>query len=243
MKLIFIILSALFTQANAYYADSEWEQAAEAYEQCLQDTTEGYLTDESRGEIYYNLGNARFKQGETAQAILAYERCLRLCPRHKDAKFNLEFAKTRIVDDIDDNRTFFLSSWAKTVRNQLKERTWSILSIVLFYLFLAGALLFALGGKVVIRKTAFHTAWICLLLSLLTGLNAHSLHQRDTKRSEAIITLGILNAKSSPDQSGTELFTLHEGTKVEIIEVLGEWCNIQVGNNEGWIETQHAERI
>ena len=231
MKTLIIILTSLFAQANAYYADSEWEQAAEAYQQCLTDSTDGYLTDQSRGEIYYNLGNARFKQGETAQAILAYERCLRLIPRHKDAQYNLEFAKTRIVDDIDDNRNFFLSSWAKTVRNQLTEKTWT------------GILLFALSGKIPVRKTAFHTAWITLILSLTTGLNAHSLHERDTKRAEAIITQGILNAKSSPDQSGTELFTLHEGTKVEILEELGEWCNIRVGNNEGWINTQHAERI
>lgn len=74
-------------------------------------------------------------------------------------------------------------------------------------------------------------------------LNAGSLHRRDTLREEAIITQGVVNAKSSPDRSGTDLFTLHEGTKVDIRESLGEWCNIRVGNNQGWIRLSTLERI
>jgi SH3-like domain-containing protein len=94
-----------------------------------------------------------------------------------------------------------------------------------------------------VRKTAFHTAWIALLFSLITGLNAASLHNRDTLRNEAIITQGVVNAKSSPDRSGTDLFTLHEGTKVTIRETIGEWVNVHVGSNEGWIRNSNLERI
>ena len=138
---------------------------------------------------------------------------------------------------------FFLSAWARVIRNNLRERTWLILSITLFILGLVGLLLFLLGREPWIRKTAFHTAWIALLFSLIAGLNASSLHQRDTLRNEAIITQGVVNAKSSPDRSGTDLFTIHEGTKVIIRETIGEWANIRVGNNEGWIKQQNMERI
>ncbi len=100
-----------------------------------------------------------------------------------------------------------------------------------------------LGREPWLRKTAFHTAWIALLFSLIAGLNAGSLHQRDTLRNEAIITQGIVNAKSSPDRSGTDLFTIHEGTKVTIRETLGEWSNVRVGSNEGWIRSSCLERI
>ena len=104
-------------------------------------------------------------------------------------------------------------------------------------------LLFLLGREPWLRKTAFHVAWIALLFSLIAGLNAGSLHQRDTLRNEAIITQGVVNAKSSPDRSGTDLFTVHEGTKVTIRETLGEWSNVRVGSNEGWIKQQNMERI
>lgn len=104
-------------------------------------------------------------------------------------------------------------------------------------------LLFLLSREIGLRKTAFHVAWIAVLFSLIAGLNAASLHKRDTLRSEAIITQGVVNGKSSPDRSGTDLFTVHEGTKVTIRETLGEWANIRVGNYEGWVRMQNLERI
>lgn len=245
MKLLIIILSTLFAQANEQYAAGRYAEAADNYETCLSQQTEDgtEMTDESRAEVLYNLGNARFKQGELAQAILAYERSLRLNPGNKDARYNLEFARSRIIDDIADNRTFFFSSWARSMRDSLTEDTWFLLSVGLFVIMLAALVVFALARVLWVRKAAFHTAWIALLLSVVSGIDALSLHRRDTERAEAIITQGITNAKSSPDRSGTDLFTLHEGTKVEISETLGEWCNIRVGNNEGWISLQHLERI
>ena len=223
-----------FDVANAAYADGRYEEAATLYQ--------SLLDEQEDATLYYNLGNARFKQGELAQAILNYERALRLQPNNKDAQYNLAFAQSRITDNIVE-QDFFLSAWARAIRNNLRERTWLGLSIGLFILGLVGLLLFLLGREPWIRKTAFHTAWLALLFLLITGLNAYSLHQRDTLRNEAIITQGVVNAKSSPDRSGTDLFTLHEGTKVTIRETLGEWCNIRVGNNEGWIKQQNMERI
>ena len=236
--ILFLNLNAFaqsaFDLANAAYADGRYEEAAAGYEALIAETPDATL--------YYNLGNARFKQGELAQAILSYERALRLDPNHKDAQYNLQFAQSRITDNIVE-QDFFLSAWARVIRNNLRERTWLHLSIGLFILGLVGILLFLLGREPWIRKTAFHTAWIALLFSLIAGMNASSLHQRDTLRNEAIITLGVVNAKSSPDRSGTDLFTIHEGTKVTIRETIGEWANIRVGNNEGWIKQQNMERI
>ena len=225
---------SLFEQANALYAANEYAEAAALYEQCV---------PAGGAQAYYNLGNARFKQGALAQSILAYERCLRLQPNHKDARYNLQIAQSRITDNLTDNTSFFVAVWARSIRNLCTEHTWVILSIALFILALAGLLLFALSSQVWLRKTSFHTAWVALLISIIALGNASSLHERDTERAEAIITQGILNAKSSPDQSGTELFTLHEGTKVTITETLGDWCNIRVGNNEGWVQLTHLERI
>jgi SH3-like domain-containing protein len=89
----------------------------------------------------------------------------------------------------------------------------------------------------------FYTSLVALVISIFAFANAGSLHQRDAHRAEAIITQGIVNAKSSPDRSGTELFTIHEGTKVLIVETIGEWCCIHVGNNVGWIQLSLLERI
>ena len=239
LSLFLIPCSLLFAQtdfevANAAYADGRYEEAATLYQ--------SMLDEQPNATLYYNLGNTRFKQGELAQAILNYERALRLRPNYKDAQYNLAFAQSRIVDNITE-QDFFLSAWARTLRNTLSEYTWLVGSICLFILALTGILLFLLGRTPWLRKTAFHTAWIALLFSLIAGLNAVSLHKRDTLRNEAIITQGVVNAKSSPDRSGTDLFTIHEGTKVTIRETLGEWSNVRVGSNEGWIHSNCLERI
>lgn len=235
-----LLISALafaqsdFDAANAAYADGRYDEAATLYQ--------AMIDEQPNATLYYNLGNAQFKKGELAQAILAYERALRLEPNHKDAQYNLAFAQSRITDNIVE-QDFFVSSWVRAVRNSLSESTWLILSICLFVLALVGLLLFLLGREPWLRKTAFHVAWVALLFSLIAGLNAASLHKRDTLRNEAIITQGVVNAKSSPDRSGTDLFTVHEGTKVLIRETIGEWSNISVGSNEGWIRTSCLERI
>lgn len=239
ISVFLICSSALFAQdafdaANTAYADGRYEEAATIYQSLLDEQPDATL--------YYNLGNARFKQGELAQAILNYERALRLKPNYKDAQYNLAFAQSRITDNIVE-QDFFLSSWARTVRNCLSERTWWSTSIGLFICTLIALLLFLLGRELWLRKTAFHVAWIALLFSLIAGLNAGSLHQRNTLRNEAIITQGVVNVKSSPDRSGTDLFTIHEGTKVTIRETLGEWVNVRVGSNEGWMKSGYLERI
>ena len=235
MKLFLIILTTLFAEANMQYAEGNYAEAAAQYEQIL--------AEAPNADVYYNLGNAYFKQGELAQSILAYERALRLQPSNKDAKHNLQFAQSRIIDNIQDTHAFFLSNWAKAIRNALGLHTWIYLSILLFILTLVGFFIFAFSQTIWLRKTAFYTAFCALVISIVACANAGSLHQRDTQRAEAIITQGIVNAKSSPDRSGNDLFTLHEGTKVNISEVIGDWCCIQVGNNIGWMPLTYLERI
>lgn len=235
MKLLFIFLTTIFSQANAQYAEGNYAEAAAQYQEILQ--------EQPSAEVYYNLGNAYFKQGELAQSILAYERALRLNPSFKDAKHNLDFAQSKIIDNIEDTQSFFLSNWLKVIRNTLSQSTWMILSISLFILTLIGFFIFAFSRNVGLRKSAFYIGLIALIISIGACANAGSLHKRDKQRAEAIITQGIVNAKASPDRSGTELFTLHEGTKVKITEVIGEWCCIHVGNNVGWMQLSHLERI
>ncbi len=228
-------LSTGFTEANDLYAAGDYAQAAQLYEQ--------ELAENPSAVVYYNLGNAYFKQGELSQSILAYERCLRLDPTNKDARYNLRFAESRITDNITDNQSFFLSSFLRSVRNLLHQSTWTWLSLGAFMLCMATLLLFLMAANSATRKTGFSLAVVLFIVALFAFFAARSLNQRDTLREEAIITQGVVNAKASPDRSGTELFTLHEGTKVRIRETLGEWCNVTVGNYQGWIQLQNLERI
>lgn len=230
-----IILASLFMTANQQYESGNYAEAAATYEQVL--------ATNPTAEVYYNLGNAEFKQGNLAQAILAYERCLKLDPRHNDAKYNLEFAQTQIVDNIRDHEVFFVSAWVATLRDSFNESTWMLWAICLFVLALVGFLTFALSHIPAVRKSAFFAALIALIVSFIALANAGSKHYNNLHHNEGVIIQGIVNAKSSPDRSGTDLFTLHEGTKVTIEETLDRWCRIKVGAYVGWIHLDNLERI
>lgn len=235
MNILFILLTSLFLDANTQYAEGNYDQAATLYEQVL--------LEEPSAEVYYNLGNAYFKQAELAKAILAYERALRIKPSYKDAQYNLQFAQSKIVDNIEDPNTFFLSNWLLAIRNSLAMHIWMYLSIALFLLMLLGVFLFAFSQTVWLRKTAFYCSILALVMSIIACANAGSLHRRDSIRSDAIITQGVVNVKASPDRSGTDLFTIHEGTKVKITDNIGDWCCVQVGHNIGWMQQVYLERI
>ena len=226
--------------ANQHYADGQYEEAIIGYENLLQDPS---VRAEARAEVLYNLGNAYFKTGENARAILAYERCLRLNPRHQDAQHNLQFAQARIIDNIEDYQPFFLLQWAQTVRGWQGEEAWLLWSVALFILCLVGMFIFAFMRQLILRKTAFYTGVAAFCFSLIALWCGLSLHHRDLIKEEAIIVQGVVNAKSSPDKSGTDLFVLHEGTKVHIGDRVGEWCEIRVGNNIGWIRQSALEQI
>ena len=226
--------------ANQHYADGQYEEAIIGYENLLQDPS---VRAEARAEVLYNLGNAYFKTGENARAILAYERCLRLNPRHQDAQHNLQFAQARIIDNIEDYQPFFLLQWAQTVRGWQGEEAWLLWSVALFILCLVGMFIFAFIRQLILRKTAFYTGVAAFCFSLIALWCGLSLHHRDLIKEEAIIVQGVVNAKSSPDKSGTDLFVLHEGTKVHIGDRVGEWCEIRVGNNIGWIRQSALEQI
>ena len=238
---MFILLCAgcfaqtTFEQANSAYADGNFALAAELYD--------SLLVVAPSAEVYYNLGNAYFRQGEIAKSILNYERALRLKPNYKDARYNLAFAQNQIVDNIEDNSSFFVSQWIKSLRNLFSERTWQILSLAFFLIVLIATFLFAFASSTAWRKIGFHTAWVMLLCAVLSVSFTASLHNRDVNREEAIVMQGIVNVKASPDRSGTDLFTLHEGTKVYVKSTVGDWAEITVGNNKGWIKLSNIERI
>jgi SH3-like domain-containing protein len=61
----------------------------------------------------------------------------------------------------------------------------------------------------------------------------------------AIITRPVVSVKSSPSaEASTDLFILHEGTKVGVIDDVGTWKNIELADGrQGWIKSSDMEVI
>ena len=249
MRFYLIIFSLLFSvsivaqdnmrAANELYEEKRYDEAIAAYESMLNTGVES-------AALYYNLGNAYFRMNDIPRAILNYERSLLLNPKNEDAKFNLELSRTKIVDKIDAIDTFFLRSWINGLSGLMKSNSWATLSIITFLLFIIGLFGYVFGRYKIVKKIAFFAACFLFLVSLSSFFFAKMQKEKYQNREFAIVMDATVTVKSSPDESGTDLFLIHEGTKVKIRKVFEnqEWFEIQLEDgNTGWVRVTTVERI
>ena len=76
---------------------------------------------------------------------------------------------------------------------------------------------------------------------------AFSAWQRNDYQShdEAVVMKTVTSVKSSPSSgSSTDLFILHEGTKVKVLDGEGAWTNVSLSDGrQGWMKTDDIEII
>ncbi len=224
-------------RANDFYAKGNYQAAAQEYEKILKE--EGFSP-----ELYYNLGNAYYKMNEIGKAILNYERALRLSPRFEDARFNLQMAQQKLVDNISESSTFFIQRWLTSLINFCTSNQWFIISFILFVVTLICVFIFFFKREVSVRKIALSCGIVFLILTIVCLIFSGIRKNEEVNHNQAIILSGVVTVKSAPDQSGTDLFQLHEGTKVTIKSSLGNWVEIKIANGSvGWLETKDMEVI
>ncbi|MCC8146811.1 MAG: tetratricopeptide repeat protein [Bacteroidales bacterium] len=248
MKKIIILLFSLFgicsinaqsvvDQANNAYSSGDYEKAAQLYKDAINQNGES-------ATVYYNLGNTYYRLNQIAPAILSYERALLLDPGNKDTRFNLEIAKLKTVDKIEPVGTFFLTEWLNDLRNLRSTDQWSYIAIASFILLITCLFLFFFSRKITLKKIGFFSGLALIVICIFTNVFAYNQKKKLTERNTAIIFSATTTIKSSPDNSGTDLFILHEGTKVDVKSKLGEWSEIETADgNIGWIRTKEIEVI
>lgn len=197
-------------------------------------------------ELYYNRGNAYYKMGKYAPAILNYERALLLSPGNPDIKYNLALVNTKITDKIEVTGTFFINVWAESLRDWFTSNTWAVIAVVAFLLFMVGLVvyLFTDTERMRLKKIGFFTALPMLIVTAIALASAIAQNNRLNSHNEAIVFAREVPVKSAPAESGTELFILHEGTKVLMREQVGEWVEITISDgSRGWMPVSAIEVI
>ena len=245
-----LMIPGLTHAENTAYLDSLWSKGVQAYtDGRWSECTESLKALESVGvvspELYYNLGNAYFKSGDYPHAILYYERTLKISPSFEDARINLDFANSLIRDKIDAVPEFVLKSWARKVCYLMPSDFWALISIVLFAAALALFLVFRLGASRGLRRTGFYCSIVALILSASSFGMARWQKNSYLRADGAIVMKPVASVKSSPSRdSSKDLFVLHEGTKVTVLDTVGEWKNISLSDGrQGWIEESDMEMI
>ena len=250
MKRLFLILlfigSAVILQAqpgkvlkeaNDLYASNEFAKAIKSYETLV---SQGYESS----ELYFNLGNAYYKNGEITKAILYYEKAKLLAPNSEDIQFNLELANQFVVDKIEPLPQPFFVKWGQSILNLFSSNQWAIFSIFTFIGMLILAVVYIFARNISVKKISFAIAVLSITVSLITFILAGKQKSKITHHNEGIIFATTVTVKSSPDESGTDLFVIHEGLKAQIKQELGNWYEIRIADgNSGWIQKSAIEKI
>lgn len=227
----------LLDSASAAYSKGEYTKAAKFYETILAGGQEA-------AEIYFNLGNAYYKSNNIALAILNYERAVKLDPDNEDYIFNLKLANQRIEDKIDSAPQLFLAEWKNGIVSLMTEKGWSQLCIALIILSLALFVLFISAQQRGLKQLGFFGGFVLIILSISAFFIAKHKYYLTLNGKEAIITAPSITVTGSPNEKGTKLFILHEGTKVSVTQEDADWVEIKIANgNTGWVKNSQLEKI
>ncbi len=214
------------------------------YSGALEEWLAIYKTGYSSAPLCYNIGNAYFKLNDIPGSILFYERALLLDPTDEDINYNLQIARTRVVDRLEEIPELFFVRWFDVVSLMFASNVWAVLSIVSFLLCLVLLSVYFFTSNYKMKVAAF---WVALALLLFASSSlASSIRSKNLvyHNDSAIIFSPQVRGKSSPDDSGNDLFVLHEGTKVEVTDKVGEWLEIRLSDgNKGWVPASSLEII
>ena len=219
----------LFKEANALYNDGKYAEAIDKYEAILN-------TGQHSAELYFNLGNANYKLNNIAPSVYYFEKARLLNPNDKDISNNLSYAQKMTVDAIDKVPQVGFSRIINNIVNTFSKDTWAKLAIVGVFLFVLLFLLYHFSYSTSRKRVAFVASVLGLLLTCFSIAMAFQKESLDKKNNPAIVFAQESRVKAEANKSSEEVFRLHEGTKVQVLEAYEDWRKIQLSDNSvGWI--------
>lgn len=219
---------SLYAIGTDAYKAKNYDQSIGAYEKLL---SQGY----HNAGVYYNLGNAYYKSDKISQAILNYERALRLAPSDEDIRFNLKVANLKTVDRITPvPQLLIITKWDSFVSSE-SSGTWAVISLACIWLALIAFAVYLFFGSV--RRPGFYVGLVLILFSIFFFYISWSQSRVEFGGGQAILTASNTYMKSAPDASGTDLFMIHEGIKLNILDKVGDWAKVRLADGKvGWVE-------
>ena len=226
---LFISLSCLandtiFSNANKLYSESNYVEACNLYLQIIEQGSES-------AELYFNIGNCYYRMKDWANAIWFFEKSLQL-KKKKETQKNLELTRLNTVDKIETLPDLFYKKWWINFINIFSTKNWQLISIISIWIV---CILFFIISKTKIIYF-FTITILCLFIT-------YSSNKIDSKKYGILFSQNI-TVKNAPSDNGTNLFSLHSGSKIEIVDEVGEWIKIKIANgNIGWITKKHCKQL
>jgi tetratricopeptide (TPR) repeat protein len=220
-----------FLEGNKYYQNGQYEEALGAYQKILD-------TGFESGPLYYNMGNCCYKLSRIGRSILFYERAKKSISSDEDLTANLTMANLALVDKIEPQPEFFLFKIVRAAVHLIPKPVMVILLIASYLLAVGLFILWMLARKSLARLLGLRGAAVFGIFCAVFGILLIGQVSENATRREAVILRGKVDVMSGPGgQTGTEVFSLHEGTKVMLDRESGEWIEIILPDRKvGWVK-------
>lgn len=230
-------VQALKAKADKAYSFERYEEAIPIYKEIIQDG--------ESADVYYNLGNCYYRLDDIAQSILWYERAYLLNPGDADLRVNLQLARSKTVDKIVPEEELFFVRWYLSLLNMMSVNAWIWTGIIFFVVMLTCLLLYFFGQRMAVRKCGFYCAIVLFAFVVMSNVFAIQQRGRQQNRDGAVVIESSVAVKSTPADAGTDLFLLHSGTSMKIIDQsMQGWYQIRLSDGkEGWISAKAIEFI
>ena len=237
LNLVAINADAEIVIANDYYNNGQYDSAITTYNKVLDTGIES-------GELYYNMGNAYYKKHDIASAILYFEKAKKLLPNDEDIVYNISIANSMIVDKIEKVPQLFYHQWWNSIYNIMGTDAWATFALISFALLIITIGIFILSKKRRNRKLSFYFGLLILIITVATSVLASQKYYSNINQNEAIVFTPSITVKSSPTLNSVDLFVIHDGTKVEIIDKIDNWVEIKIQNGStGWLPKKSIKSI
>jgi tetratricopeptide (TPR) repeat protein len=234
---IFAQNQSLFEQGNQLYNDGKYAEAIEKYQAILN-------TNNHSEALYFNLANSHYKLNHIAPSIYYYEKALQLAPDDQDIKNNLAFAKNMTIDAIDVLPEAGFSKLSKKVTDIMSFDNWAKVAVGSVLMFVIIFLLYYVTYSTGKKRLAFITSNLFLFLAIFSVVIAFHKYNLSKKDQPAIVFAQETVIKSEPNKRSQELFRLHEGTKVQILDTVNQWKEIKLADGKiGWIENEDIKEL
>ena len=228
---------ALFSRATENYNKGEYTQAIENYERILEN-------GEHSASLYFNLGNCHYKLNAIGPSIYYYEKALLLKPNDSEILNNLAYAENMRLDAVEEIPKTDIATLYSNIVNMLSFDQWSYFALALVFLFVLAYLAYFFLRFATQKRIAFITSVIALILGFLMILIAYLQYQDFKKDNPAIIFSSEVNITSEPNTNSEVVFTLHEGTKVNVLDELEDWKKIRIADGQtGWLTSENLRLL
>lgn len=230
-------VSPLFEEGNTAYNNGDFFKAVTLYEQTL-------LTGKHSASLYFNLGNAYYRLNKVAESIYNYEKARQLDPENEDFKVNSAFAQNMTIDAIEPLPESQLSQVQNSLYAIASASIWSKIVVLLVWLFAIFFSIYLLNKTIKLKRLFFVLSLFSLILFLSSFTIKFFANAEQENKKYAIIFSNEINIWSEPNLRAEIQFTLHEGTKVELLDSLDEWEKIRIANgSEGWIKNASLKSL